>query len=133
MPNRINPTTKARRRYLVEAVICVLALAAITMILSLIGHNLSKRWIVTIVVSGLIPVVFFFAAFVRYTLRTDELNRKMLLDSYAIAGGVTALIAIMYGSLESMSMLPRPHAIWTFGTFVFCFAIARHFLRRRYK
>jgi len=80
-----------------------------------------------------IAVVFLFAAFIRYTLRTDELDRKMTVESLAIAGGATALIAIMYGSLEAISMLPRPHAIWTFQTFIVGFPIVRVLLRHRYK
>jgi hypothetical protein len=134
MTDTINPTTLARRRYRVEAIICMLALAATATTLSLMGHNLSKRWMITIVVLMIVATIFAFTSFVRWTLRTDELNRKTTIESAAIAGGATALIAIIYTFLESMSIgFPRSHTIWTYHTFIFGFAIANVFLRRRYK
>ncbi len=134
MTNTINPTTQARRRWRIEAIISMLAIVALATTLSLTGHNLSKRWITTIVVLMPIPVVFVFIAFVRWTLRTDELNRKVTVESLAIAGGATALIAFIYATLGFISIgLPRPHAIWTYNTFVFGFIIVRVLFRRRYK
>ncbi|HXB01736.1 MAG TPA: hypothetical protein VNV15_02830 [Opitutaceae bacterium] len=80
----------------------------------------------------MIPFVFFFVAAVRYTLRTDELNRKIIVESSAIAGGATALIALMYSFLERAGY-PKPHAQWAYFTFMISFAIAALFFRRRYK
>lgn len=134
MANTTNPTTQARRQYLVEAIVCVLALVAVATTQSLTWHGASERWRITINLAGILSVIFFFAAFARWTLRTDELTRKITVESLAIAGGMTALIALIYGFLEPLSIgLPRPHAIWTFQMFVFGQAIVTLFLRRRYK
>jgi hypothetical protein len=133
MSNSINPTTQAQRRLRVEAIISLIALMAVATTQSLAEHGASERWRITINLAGMLFLVFFFAAFVRWTLRTDELTRKMTVESLAIAGGITALVAIMYGALLEPIGFPRPHAMWTSNMFIFSQAIVSVFVRRHYK
>ena len=132
MTNTINPITKARRRFLVEAILSLIALVTLATCQSLTWNGASERWKLTIVVLGMIPIVFVFAAMARHTLRTDELNRKKTVESLAMAGGMTVLIALMYGLLETIGF-PRPQANWTAYTFICSNAIATFFVHRRYK
>jgi amino acid transporter len=97
-----------------------------------IFHGNSGHWTTVDALLSAIPLVFLFVAIVRYTLRTDELDRKIVVESSAIAGGATALIALMYSFLEGAGY-PKPHAMWAYFTFMISLVIASLFFRRRYK
>jgi hypothetical protein len=125
-----NPTTRAGRRYLVEIAIFMTAYAAIC--LFWLFHGASGHSRIAIALLAMIPAVFAFAAIVRYLLRTDEFFRKLLVESSAIAGGATALLALMYSLLEGAGF-PKQHAIWTYSTFMIIWLVASLFIRRRYK
>jgi hypothetical protein len=112
----------------------MLIIVAISECDSLTGHVLSERWQIAFNLALMVPLLFMFFTSVRYILRTDELNRKIRIESLAIAGGMTALIAAIYMLLECMSIgFPRPHAAWTLFTFLFIDLIVTLLLRRRYK
>jgi hypothetical protein len=125
-----NPTARAGRRYLTDIAIFMTAATAISIFC--IFHGDRGHWHTVVALSSAISLVFFFVAVVRYTLRTDELNQKIIVESSAIAGGTTALIALMYSFLEG-SGYPKPHALWAYFTFMISWVIATLFFRRRYK
>jgi hypothetical protein len=89
-------------------------------------------WRTVVTLLPVIPAVLVFAAIVRYLLATDELIRRTAVDSLALAGGATALIAVTYGLLEGNG-LPRPSAWWTYSIFMASWIIASFFVRRRYR
>jgi len=80
----------------------------------------------------MIPAVFVFVSIVGYLLATDELVRRVAVDSLALAGGATALVAVTYGLLEGDG-LPRPSAWWTYGVFMVSWIISSYFAWRRYR
>jgi hypothetical protein len=80
----------------------------------------------------IIPVIFVFVAVVRLVLATDEMQRRIIVNSLALAGGVTALLAVTYGLLEG-EVLPRPSAWITYITFMTSWIIAGIFVRRHYR
>ncbi len=114
MKKPINPIIKAGRRYFIEIGISTAALIAVD--LFWIIHGASGHWRIAIPLLMMIPAVCMFASIVRFVLHSDELYRKMIVESFAIAGSATALVAVIYAFLEGVGF-PKQHAIWTFLTY----------------
>jgi hypothetical protein len=130
MKTTINPTTRALRRYFVEFGIFMSAYVAVCLFWMFHGANGHER--IAIALLAMIPIIFVFAAIVRYLLRTDEFDRKVTVESLALAGGATALIAATYGLLEA-SGFPKQSAWWTYSVFMIGWGVAKFFVLRRYK
>jgi len=130
MKNTTNPTTRATRRYLVE--FGILMTAYVATCLFWMFHGVRGPWPIAIALAAMIPLVFVFAAIVRFLLRTDEFIRKTTVESLAISGGATALIAVTYGLLEAAGF-PKQSAWWTYSVFMIGWLVAQPFVRRRYK
>ena len=79
-----------------------------------------------------LPVIGVFIAVLRLLLATDELQRRIYIESLAIAGGITALLAVSYGLIESPGV-PNLSAWWTWTVFMLSFGISTFFVRRHYK
>jgi hypothetical protein len=92
----------------------------------------SPGWQYAIALLPLIPTLLLFGAIVRHVLGVDELYRRVQVDSLALAGGATALIAVSYGLIEG-DHVPKLSAWWTFSTFMVAWLIATFFVRRRYQ
>jgi len=95
-------------------------------------HTANAPWNTVVALLPMIPAVFVFVSIVRYLLATDELVRRIAVDSLALAGGATALIAVTYGLLEGAG-LPRPSAWWTYAAFMASWIVSGYFVRRRYQ
>jgi multisubunit Na+/H+ antiporter MnhB subunit len=130
MKTNNNPTTRAGRRYLFEFGIFMTVYVAVC--LFWMFHGASGHTRIAIALAAMIPIVFVFAAIIRYLLRTDEFIRKTTTEAAAIAGGATALITLMYSLLEGAGF-PKQHAIWTYSTFMIIWLVALPFVLRRYK
>ena len=65
----------------------------------------------------LLPSIFGFVAIVRLVLATDELQRRIIVNSLALAGGATALLAVTYGLIEGDD-IPNPSAWCTYVVFM---------------
>ena len=89
-------------------------------------------WQYVVAMLPLVPILLVFGAIVRYMLGVDELIRRIQVDSLALAGGATALIAAAYGLIEG-DFAPKLSAWWTFVTFMMAWLIASFFVRRRYQ
>src|SRR3954463_9395262 len=99
-----NPITRVYRRYIVEMGIAMVAYCAL-MVASrrLLYGRLSdaQPWLkVAVAALPVIPVLLVLLAVVRVMRRTDELQRQVYVESLAIAGGATALLAVAYGLIE---------------------------------
>ncbi|HMD55069.1 MAG TPA: hypothetical protein VKJ65_11020, partial [Phycisphaerae bacterium] len=116
----VNPVKRAYRRYSIQfGIAMVLYVAAIWisngLLYGLHPHehgpmqHAGEGWKITIALLPLIPMFMVFAAVFRLVLRIDELQRRIYVDSLAIAGGVTALLAVTYGLIEG-DFIPRPSA-----------------------
>lgn len=127
-----NPTTAAQRRYYRDFTIAIVAYMAV-----LIGTRLAFRDVrgpaeFVVALAPAIPLAFVFVACVRWLRGTDEFNRKIIVESLAIAGGATAMLAATYGFLEG-NLLPRPSAWCTWTVFMSIWLIASWVLRLRYR
>ncbi|MBV8153837.1 MAG: hypothetical protein JO192_09330 [Candidatus Eremiobacteraeota bacterium] len=80
----------------------------------------------------LVPVALLVPIVVRYLRETDEFERRLQTESLAIAGGVTAMVAVTYGFLEVGGM-PHPSAWWTWCVLTISWAIARPIVGRYYR
>jgi hypothetical protein len=130
MKTTTNPTTQAGRRYLAEFGISMTAYAAVC--LFWMFHGASGHWRIAIALLAMVPAVFVFAAIVRWILHTDEMFRRITVESLALSGGATALIALTYGLLEGAGF-PKQSAMWIYTIFMIGWIVASFFVRRRYK
>jgi O-antigen/teichoic acid export membrane protein len=129
-----NPSVKALHAYFWWLGLSMIAYV-ITIIFSrnyLYAHHLANPWRIVVALLPLIPVIGIFAAMVRYTLATDELQRQIIVNSSALAGGVTALLAVTYGLIEGDG-IPHLSAWWAYIVFMISYMIAASFVRRHYR
>ncbi len=80
-----------------------------------------------------LPVIWVMWSVIRYLGRTDELQRRVHLESLAIAAGVTAFLTLTYGFLEEFAGLPHIAAWWTFVLIDVVWAVTGCVLWRRYR
>ena len=137
MKTSINPTTRASHRYLFELSAAMMAyMVLIWVSRSIIAgdrfHHWSSGWQLALAFSPALPIAGVFIAVVRFLKGMDELARRIAVDSLAIAGGVTALMAASYGLIEG-AVFPHLSAWWTFTTFMICWLIVSLILKRRYQ
>lgn len=132
----VNPVSRAKRRYFVEFSVSItayaLAIAARHWLLQGPLEHAEKGWQIASALLPIIPAVFLFAAIVRWVRDADELYRRVCVDALAVAGGVTALLALTYGLIEG-EHFPRVSAWWTYGAFMFAWFVAAFFVQRRYR
>ena len=127
-----NPTTQAQRRYYLEFGLAIAAYLIVLIGTRIMFRSLTGPWETVVALAPIVPVAFVFIAVVRWLAGTDEFNRRIIVDSLAIAGGITALLAATYGFVES-DPLPRPSAWWTWTAFMVSWLISSLILRRRYE
>ena len=89
-----NPTTRATRRYYWEFGLSMVGYVIVILLSRWIWHDVNGRWQTVVALLPMIPAVFVFVSIVRYLLATDELVRRVAVDSLALAGGATALVAV---------------------------------------
>ncbi|MDI1310625.1 hypothetical protein [Prosthecobacter sp.] len=137
MNNSINPTTRAFHRYFAElgaamAGYAVLIIASRVLLSSEIGRQWNGGWQCALSLAPAIPLALVFLAVIRFLNGMDELARRIAVDSLAVAGGVTAMLAASYGLIES-TVFPHVSAWWTFMMFMSSWLIAALVLKRRYQ
>jgi hypothetical protein len=134
--NTVNPVERVMRRYYVEFAAAMAAYVAVILLRHWLLHGPMRqadaRWQLPVALLPLIPTLFVFAAIVRLVRRTDELFRRICIESLALAGGATALAAVTYGLIEG-GQLPRLSAWWTYATFMVAWLVAISFVRRQYR
>ena len=127
-----NPTSQAQRRYLTEFTIAMIAYVIVLFGTRIYFRNLTGPLETVVALLPMVPVLFVFIAVVRWIAGTDEFQRRIAVESLAMAGGVTALLALTYGFVEG-DPLPRPSAFWVWGVFATAWLVASFVLRRRYQ
>ncbi len=133
----VNPTHRAKRRYFIEFGVSMVAYVAVMWLRNwlLVGpprSALPDGWQLVIALLPVIPVAFVLAAIVRVVRGTDELYRRITVDSLAIAGGATAFLAATYGFIEG-GIFPHLSAWWTYSVFMVAWLVATFFVRRQYR
>ncbi|HVU37428.1 MAG TPA: hypothetical protein VHC95_03780 [Opitutales bacterium] len=132
MEETINPTRQAVHRYFWEFGVSICAYVVVIALSRNYYNDVPIQCKALLALLPVIPVGFVFAAIVRFILSTDELQRRIIVNSLALAGGATALLAITYGLLEG-DILPPPSAWWTYVTFMASWLIAGLCVRRHYQ
>lgn len=103
--NTSNPTTQAQRRYYREFAIAIVAYVVVLWA-SVYGlkHGVVGAAKYAVAVVPAIPLAGVFIAIVRWLRATDEYQRQSTITALAIAGGLTALIQVTYGFLETTGL-----------------------------
>ena len=89
-------------------------------------------WRYPLAVIPMLPFLYGIGAYVRYLRMVDELERRIAVESLAIAFGSTAAITFGYGFLENVGL---PHVNWMFVWPVMAglWILGGIFARRRYQ
>jgi hypothetical protein len=132
MESHSNPTLKAMHRYYWHFGVSMSAYVIAIFFSRWLWHSANGPWRTVLAVLPIIPVICVFASVVRFLLATDELQRRIVVNSLALAGGATALLAVTYGLLEADG-LPRLSAWWTYAVFMSSWIVAGYFVCRRYQ
>jgi hypothetical protein len=134
--NIVNPVKRATRRYFIEFGVSMAAYVVVIFVSRWLLRgplqHASDGWQIAIALLPIVPTLFVFAAIVRVLRGIDELSRQVCVDSLAIAGGATALMAVTYGLIEG-GRFPYLSAWWTYTTFMTAWLVATFFVRRRYR
>jgi hypothetical protein len=80
-----------------------------------------------------LPVIWVMWSLYVFLTRADELQRRLHLESLAVAAGVTAFLTLTYGFLEEFAGLPHIAAWWTFIVIDVVWGATHCILRYRYK
>ena len=115
----------ARRSYLVEFGSSMLAYVVILpLVMAFIARHGDSPWRFAVALLPVVPLCFALAAMLRFFSRIDELARKIHLESFAVAAGVTAIATFAYGMLQNVGLppinltliLPFTVLVWGLGT-----------------
>ena len=127
-----NPTTTAHRRYQIEFWIAIVLYMVVLFGTRTLFRTYHGPWELPITLAPVVPVFLVFAAALRLFQGTDEFNKRLMTDSLAIAGVITALLAVTYGFMEG-DQLPRPSAWLTWTAFMGSWLVSSLILRLRYR
>ncbi len=128
----VNPAKRAHRRYLIEFSLSIAAYMIVIFLSRLLWHTAGGGWQTAIALMPVVPAAFIVVAVARWLGGTDELERRKAIESLAVAGVATALLAFTYGLVEGEGF-PRPSAWWTFGTFMVAWIASAFLVRRRFQ
>lgn len=130
---RISPD-KATRRYKVGVFV---AMSLYVVVLFTCVHYLKTtppgalRYLLAILPT--LPVIWVMWSLCVYLTHADELQRRVQLESLAVAAGVTACLTLTYGFLEEFAGLPHIPAWWTFVLIDLVWGATGCVLWRRYR
>lgn len=127
-----NPTTQATRRYQVEFSIAIVLYMAVLFGTRAAFRSYHGPFEIAIALAPMLPVILVFFAALRLFQGTDEFNKRIMTESLAAAGVITALVAATYGFAEG-DRLPPPSAWWTWTVFMVSWLAASFILRFRYR
>ncbi|HEY4330265.1 MAG TPA: hypothetical protein VGN88_11060 [Phycisphaerae bacterium] len=133
----VNSQKHGRRRYLIEFSLAMIIYVAVVWIRGwlLQGPMFDSQvlWAhVMVVLLPIIPVALMTIAVMRCLQSMDELMRRIQTESLAIAGVVTALMAVTYGLLEGPHF-PFLSAWRTYEVFGVTWLVTSIFLKWRYR
>ena len=82
-----------------------------------------------------LTIVWIMRAFVRYVADADELQRRIELESGAVAGLVVSAVYMAAGFLQTAHLIDVPSKVamlWVFPMLCFTYGISKVFVARRY-
>ena len=125
---------RVARRYIVELLVSMAAYVAVLLVsLEVLQRgDLSPPARDLLAVAPVVPAAGIFASLIRFIQSIDELQRRMHVEAFAIAAGVTAALGLTYGFLEGVGF-PHVSAWWAFLCVDVSWGTSLLFLRRRYR
>ena len=125
--------TSPGKAYMVEfgsAMLAYTIILPIAMVLIQRYPDSSFRFAVALL--PVIPLCFALAAMLRFFGRIDELARKIHLEAFAAAAGVTGIAAFAYGMLQNVG-LPALNLVWVLPFTITVWGIASAVASWRYR
>ena len=125
---------RARRRWVRDclasfAVYGVMIFGGVAMVDA--GSPLALR--VVAALAPVVPIGYFAWAMVVFSRSWDELQRRILLESFLVAGCAVALGSFGWGWLSLGAGAPELHAIWILPAFLGASGVAGWLVSRRYR
>lgn len=109
---RTRAESRAGRRYVWEFTIGVVAYLLLFLLLPrLVTTEPDSTWSVVVALTPMVPAVWMVIAMVRHVRRIDELQRALLLRSFAVGFGAAMLIALTIALVSSAGVDTR-HSEW---------------------
>lgn len=128
-----NPVTRANRRYRLSMLIAMVAyMGTLFGSITWLQHGLTGPARIFVALLPAVPVVFIFRAALRLLRETDELEARTIVESFALAGAITAMAAVTYGFLEGVGF-PKLSAWWTWMVLMGSWPICRFIVLRKYR
>ncbi len=126
-----NPTNLAYRRFVLQMGVALALYWAVLLVTRLFFASAPQPWLTLAAIAPALPLIYAFYAISRFLTATDEFKRKMIVDSAAFAGSVTAVLAGAYAFGEGPGMLPRPSAWVDFAVFMVLWLVAAFTIKAR--
>ena len=123
----------ARKQYRWRMTLALVAYAALLApSIPLISAYPEAAWRFPLAVAPILPFIYAIFAYVRYIRVIDELQRRIALETLAIAFGASAAITFCYGLLQLAGL---PSINWSFVWFVMggCWILGGIYADRRYR
>lgn len=125
--------TSPHKAYIMEFGSAMLAYTIVLPItITLIEHRPEAPWRFAVALLPVVPLCFALAAMLRFVGRIDELARKIHLDAFAVAAGVTAIATFAYGMLQNVG-LPPLNFVWVLPFTIAVWGIASAVASWRYR
>jgi uncharacterized membrane protein len=124
----------AKWRYQWNVVVAMLIYCVVVLIcVKLLKHMPPGPLRIALALLPAVPVVWVLWSVIWYLRVADELQRRVHLESLAIAAGVTAFVSLTYGLLEQLGGFPMVTAWWGFIILDVVWGFTACILFRRYK
>lgn len=90
------------KTYVREFLTAMIAYAVVLIVsVSLLKNGPSEAWWrIPLALTPMIPIFFALRAFLRFFHRSDELQRRIQLEAFALSFGITCVVTFSYGLLE---------------------------------
>lgn len=99
--------TSASKSYMIEFGLSMLVYTIVLpTTMTLIEHYPEAHWRYAVALAPVVPLLFALIAMLRFFGRIDELARKIQLEAFAVAAGVTGIATFAYGMLQNVGFPP---------------------------
>jgi hypothetical protein len=126
-------TASPSKAYVVEFGSAMLAYAIVLPVtMLLVAHYPDSSWRFAFALLPVVPLCFALGAMLRFFGRIDELARKIHLEAFAAAEGVTGIATFAYGMLQNVG-LPPLNLVWVLPFTIAVWGIASAVASSRYR
>lgn len=137
MSGESEATIKAvAKQYTREMAFAALIYVAVLLVSVFVVRRLDPpQWIaIVLALASAAPALLMMRAYLRRLQGLDEFQRRVELESLAVAAAVVAFGSFTLGFLQSFARFPRMEdaLLWVFPALGFCWGVARIFVQRRY-